>query len=55
MSLLAGASRILVLTASRKRDRLLEAIVAGACGYILKDAGTQAIVNGCARVRAASA
>jgi len=52
ISLLAPASRILVLTASRKRDCLLEAIAAGACGYILKDAGAEAIVNAvraCAR------
>jgi NarL family two-component system response regulator LiaR len=45
MSLLAPASRILVLTAHRNRNCLLEAIVAGACGYILKDAGGEAIVD----------
>jgi DNA-binding NarL/FixJ family response regulator len=52
MSLLAPRSRVLVLTASRDRDCLLEAIVAGACGYILKDAGAEVIVNG---VRASAA
>jgi DNA-binding NarL/FixJ family response regulator len=52
ISLLAPASRILVLTASKERGRLLEAIVAGACGYILKDAGPDAIVKG---VRASAA
>jgi len=52
ISALAPASHVLVLTASRERDRLLEAIVAGACGYILKDAGQQAIVKA---VRASAA
>jgi DNA-binding NarL/FixJ family response regulator len=52
ISVLAPASRILVLTASRDRACLLEAIVAGACGYILKDAGAEAIVKG---VRASAA
>jgi len=49
---LAPASRILVLTASTERDCLLHAINAGACGYILKNAGTAAIVKG---VRASAA
>ncbi len=49
---LAPASRILVLTANAERDSLLRAIDAGACGYILKDAGTAAIVKG---VRASAA
>src|SRR5207253_2130388 len=52
VSRLAPASRILVLTASRKRDHLLGAIAAGACGYLLKDARPEEIVNG---VRAAAA
>ena len=43
---LAPASRILVLTANTERDCLLQAIKAGACGYILKDTGTAAIVRG---------
>ena len=41
-----------MLTASEERDCLLEAIVAGACGYMLKDAGQQAIVKA---VRASAA
>jgi DNA-binding NarL/FixJ family response regulator len=52
IALQAPATRILALTASRQRDCLLEAIVAGASGYILKDAGAEAIVSGvraCAR------
>jgi NarL family two-component system response regulator LiaR len=52
ISSLAPASRILVLITSKKCDYLLEAIVAGASGYILKDSGFQAIVNG---VRASAA
>jgi DNA-binding NarL/FixJ family response regulator len=46
MSLLVPASRILVLTATKERHSLVEAIVAGACGYLLKEAGSEAIVNG---------
>jgi DNA-binding NarL/FixJ family response regulator len=52
ISLLAPATRILVLTAVTERRALVEAIVAGACGYILKDAAPEAIVDG---VRAAAA
>src|SRR2546421_6623634 len=51
ISLLAPATRILVLTAVTERRALVQAIVAGACGYILKDAGPEAIVDG---VRAAA-
>jgi two-component system, NarL family, response regulator LiaR len=51
ISRLAPATRILVLTAVAERQGLVEAIVAGACGYILKDAGSEAIVDG---VRAAA-
>jgi two-component system NarL family response regulator len=47
---LAPASRILVFT--KARDCLLEAIIAGAWGYILKDAGSAAIVKA---VRASAA
>lgn len=46
ISLLAPATRILALTAVTERQALVEAIVAGACGYILKDAGPEAIVDG---------
>jgi two-component system, NarL family, nitrate/nitrite response regulator NarL len=37
VSVLAPASRILVLTTSTERDCLVQAILAGACGYLLKD------------------
>jgi two-component system, NarL family, nitrate/nitrite response regulator NarL len=52
ISRLTPASHVLVLTASTERNCVLEAILAGACGYILKDAGTGAIVDG---VRASAA
>jgi DNA-binding NarL/FixJ family response regulator len=45
LSLLAPASRILVLTASEDRSGVVEAIVAGARGYILKSAGPEGIVS----------
>jgi DNA-binding NarL/FixJ family response regulator len=41
----APQSRILILTASRERDRVLEAIIAGASGYILKHEGVAAITR----------
>src|SRR4051794_7462494 len=44
LGLLAPSSRILVLTRS-EHNRVVEAIVAGATGYMLKSAGTQAIVD----------
>ena len=44
LSLLAPASRILVLTRSEE-NRVVEAIVAGATGYILKNAAPETITN----------
>ncbi len=44
LSLLAPASRILVLTRG-EQNRVVEAIVAGACGYILKNAPPEAIMS----------
>ncbi len=44
LALLAPASRILVLTRS-EQNRVVEAIVAGASGYILKSAPSEAIVS----------
>jgi DNA-binding NarL/FixJ family response regulator len=43
LSLLAPASRILVLTRT-EQNRVVEAIVAGASGYILKSAAPEAII-----------
>ncbi len=44
LSLLAPASRVLVLTRS-EQNRVVEAIVAGASGYILKTAPPEAIIG----------
>jgi DNA-binding NarL/FixJ family response regulator len=44
LSLLAPASRVLVLTRS-EQNRVVEAIVAGASGYILKTAPPEAIIS----------
>jgi DNA-binding NarL/FixJ family response regulator len=44
IGMLAPASRVLVLTRS-ERNRVVEAIVAGASGYILKSASPEAIVG----------
>src|SRR3954469_17633969 len=44
LGLLAPASRVLVLTRS-EQNRVVEAIVAGASGYILKSAPVEAIVS----------
>ncbi len=44
IGLLAPASRILILTRT-EQNRVVEAIVAGACGYILKTAPLDAIIN----------
>jgi DNA-binding NarL/FixJ family response regulator len=52
IALLAPESRVLVLTTSRERECLMEAIVAGACGYLLKDARLETIVDA---VRASAA
>jgi DNA-binding NarL/FixJ family response regulator len=51
LGLLAPASRVLVLTRS-EQNRVVEAIIAGASGYILKSASPEAIV---AAVRATAA
>ncbi len=44
LSLLAPASRVLVLTRS-EQNRVVEAIIAGASGYILKSAPAEAIIT----------
>ena len=44
LGLLAPASRVLVLTRS-DQNRVVEAIIAGASGYILKSAPPEAIIN----------
>jgi DNA-binding NarL/FixJ family response regulator len=52
LSALAPASRLLVLTGTQERYGVVEAILAGACGYILKDAPPDEIANA---VRASAA
>ena len=44
LGLLAPASRVLVLTRSEE-NRVVEAIIAGASGYILKTAPPEAIIS----------
>ena len=44
LGVLAPASRVLVLTRS-EHNRVVEAIIAGACGYILKSAPVEAIIS----------
>ena len=44
LAMLAPASRVLVLTCS-EQNRVVEAIVAGARGYVLKSAAPEAIVE----------
>jgi two-component system, NarL family, response regulator LiaR len=41
-------ARILVLTCSAEEDEVLDALLAGACGYLLKDARSEDIVAGVA-------
>jgi DNA-binding NarL/FixJ family response regulator len=52
LSALSPASRVLVLTGSREPHGVVEAILAGACGYMLKDAPPEEIVGA---VRASAA
>jgi DNA-binding NarL/FixJ family response regulator len=52
LSTVAPLSRVLVLTGSIEQHDVLEAIMAGACGYLLKDAEPEDIV---AAIRAAAA
>ena len=40
------AARILVLTITAEDDEVLDALLAGACGYLLKDASTDEILAG---------
>jgi DNA-binding NarL/FixJ family response regulator len=40
------AARILVLTITAEDDEVLDALLAGACGYLLKDASTEEILAG---------
>ena len=48
----APRTQVLVLTISTSEDDVIEAVLAGACGYLLKDASIRDILTG---VRAAAA
>ena len=52
LSSLAPLSRVVVLTISADDDDVMNAVMAGACGYLLKDSSVQELIAG---IRAASA
>jgi DNA-binding NarL/FixJ family response regulator len=52
LSSLAPLSRVVVLTISADDDDVMNAVMAGACGYLLKDSSIQELIAG---IRAASA
>jgi DNA-binding NarL/FixJ family response regulator len=52
LATVAPVTRVLVLTGSGEQHDVLDAIMAGACGYLLKDAKSEEIADG---VRAAAA
>ena len=51
LSSLAPLSRVVVLTISADDEDVMDAVMAGACGYLLKDASIQELIAG---IRAAS-
>jgi DNA-binding NarL/FixJ family response regulator len=51
LSSLAPLSRVVVLTISADDDDVMNAVMAGACGYLLKDSSIQELIAG---IRAAS-
>ena len=52
MTMIAPLTRVLVLTISDQDDDVMDAILAGACGYLLKDASITELMAG---IRAAAA
>jgi DNA-binding NarL/FixJ family response regulator len=46
ISVIAPLTRVLVLTISDQDDDVLDAILAGACGYLLKDASVEELIRG---------
>jgi DNA-binding NarL/FixJ family response regulator len=46
ISMIAPLTRVLVLTISDEDNDVLDAILAGACGYLLKDSSITELVNG---------
>jgi DNA-binding NarL/FixJ family response regulator len=52
LTTLAPVTRVLVLTVSAEQDDMVDAVMAGACGYLLKDASAEEIVRGIAAAAA---
>ena len=52
MAMVAPLTRVVVLTISDQDEDVMDAIVAGACGYLLKDASIEELIGG---IRAAAA
>ena len=48
---LAPLTRVLVLTISDQDGDVMDAILAGACGYLMKDSSIQDLMHGIRRVR----
>jgi DNA-binding NarL/FixJ family response regulator len=46
ISMIAPLTRVLVLTISDQDDDVMDAVVAGACGYLLKDASITELMHG---------
>jgi DNA-binding NarL/FixJ family response regulator len=46
IGVIAPLTRVLVLTISDQDDDVLDAILAGACGYLLKDASVEELIRG---------
>ena len=46
IAMIAPLTRVLVLTISDQDDDVLDAIMAGACGYLLKDASVDELIRG---------
>jgi DNA-binding NarL/FixJ family response regulator len=46
ISMIAPLTRVLVLTISDQDDDVMDAVVAGACGYLLKDASIAELMHG---------
>ena len=47
ISMIAPLTRVLVLTISDQDGDVMDAILAGACGYLLKDSSIQDLMRGC--------
>ena len=46
LTTVAPLTRVLVLSVSAEQDDVVDAVMAGACGYLLKDASAEEIVRG---------